>query len=231
MPTFIDLSGQQFGRLTVVGEAYRDRDGVHWKCRCVCGNLQDVRGYQLRSGRTKSCGCLSVLQLVGQKFGRLTVVGEAGRNKYSWVLWRCRCVCGNEATVSTARLRSGKTASCGCLAKEAQARTHLTHGHARKAKPSRTYKSWQDMKYRCTNPSSTIYTWYGRAGVTVCERWQTFENFLADLGSCPPDKSLGRILDMGNYEPGNAFWQTDAEQGLARRNKQALLKWQEVGAA
>jgi hypothetical protein len=63
---------------------------------------------------------------------------------------------------------------------------------------------------------------YGGSGVTVCERWLTFENFLADMGVRPEGTTLGRNLDMGNYEPGNCFWQTSKEQALAKRNKRAL---------
>ena len=61
--------------------------------------------------------------------------------------------------------------------------------------------------------------------VSVCSRWSTFEAFFEDMGTKPsPKHSLGRTLDMGNYEPGNVFWMTWAEQGLAQRNKQALLR-------
>jgi len=65
----------------------------------------------------------------------------------------------------------------------------------------------------------------------VAPEWITFEGFIGSMGERPEGTTLGRILDMGNYEPGNAFWQTDAEQKLAARNKRALLKWQAVRSA
>jgi hypothetical protein len=96
---------------------------------------------------------------------------------------------------------------------------NLTHGYAKKGAVSSTYHSWHSMLYRCANPKRFPHY----IGVRVCERWLTFENFLADMGERPEGTSIGRILDMGDYEPGNAFWQIDAEQKLAQRNKRALL--------
>lgn len=62
----------------------------------------------------------------------------------------------------------------------------------------------------------------------VCERWLVFENFLADMGERPARTTLGRVLDIGNYEPGNVFWQTRSEQKLEARNKLALTEWRAV---
>src|SRR5258707_13796414 len=79
-----------------------------------------------------------------------------------------------------------------------------------------------------TNPNTERWKHYGgnNPPVRVCKSWFTFENFLADMGPRPSTKhSLGRILDMGNYEPSSVFWQTRAEQSLAVRNKRASLKW------
>jgi hypothetical protein len=90
--------------------------------------------------------------------------------------------------------------------------------------------SWEAMRDRCYNPKTARYKNYGGAGVRVCDRWQDFRNFLADMGLRPEGKTLGRILDMGDYEPGNAFWMTSAEQSLAQRNKRALLKWASLRA-
>ena len=73
-------------------------------------------------------------------------------------------------------------------------------------KPSPTYNSWQCMKKRCLNPKATKYHRYGGRGVQVCERWLTFENFLADMGERPEGTTLGRHGDKGDYEPGNCSW-------------------------
>jgi hypothetical protein len=88
-----------------------------------------------------------------------------------------------------------------------------------------TYKSWKHMIGRCTNPNNAEYFRYGGAGVTVASEWRTFEEFIKSMGERPEGCTLGRILDMGNYENGNAFFMTDAEQKLAQKNKRALLKF------
>jgi hypothetical protein len=87
------------------------------------------------------------------------------------------------------------------------------------------------MKKRCLNPRHKDHYRYGGAGITVCERWLSFENFKADMGIRPSGTSLGRACDLANYEPGGAFWQTPQEQSLAKRNKHALLAWAAQTAA
>ena len=79
------------------------------------------------------------------------------------------------------------------------------------------------MLQRCTNPRSSGYYLYGAKGVKVCDRWIVFENFLSDMGERPEGTSIGRLGDIGNYEPGNCAWQTPTEQGATRR-KNFLLK-------
>ena len=87
----------------------------------------------------------------------------------------------------------------------------ITHGHAGRKK-SPTYLSWRSMKLRCTNPSQPGWARYGGAGITVCARWQTFDNFLADMGERPEGMTLDRIDSHGNYEPSNCQWATRKTQ-------------------
>lgn len=123
----IDLTGQKFGRLTVLEDVGRTKSKqVIWRCRCDCGNIVDVVAQSLRSGNTQSCGCYANKQtskrcyksLVGQKFGRLTVLEDVGRTKHGSVIWKCLCDCGNTVEVITATLQRGHTKSCGCYSRE-----------------------------------------------------------------------------------------------------------------
>jgi len=86
-----------------------------------------------------------------------------------------------------------------------------------------TYVSWWHMIARC---SDINYPYYKGRGVSVCDRWGDFSNFLADMGTRPEGTTLGRILDRGNYEPGNVFWMTRTEQGLNQRNNNSLRRWE-----
>jgi hypothetical protein len=93
----------------------------------------------------------------------------------------------------------------------------------REANPGvyRTRMSWKGMKRRCLNPNAPGYEYYGGRGITVCERWLTFDNFLADMGIRPEGLSLDRIDNNGNYEPGNCRWATRSEQ---QRNKRPFKR-------
>lgn len=104
-----DVIGVRFGRLTVEGKA----DGYKWKCRCDCGTEKDVDFYSLKSGDTKSCGCLRRMvrkDIIGERFGRLVVVRRDTKYNY----WICLCDCGKEKGIFRGSLTSGKSVSCGC---------------------------------------------------------------------------------------------------------------------
>lgn len=116
----IDLEGQRFGRLTVVGRAPNRGSVVMWECVCDCGGKKAVSSANLRNHRTKSCGCIaremawstSPRDLVGQQFGHLTVISRNRTVRDS--AWDCRCDCGNVSVVRHTNLVNGCTTSCGC---------------------------------------------------------------------------------------------------------------------
>lgn len=122
----IDITGQRFGRYLVLESAYSKNGRIYWKCLCDCGTMKIVSGKLLRNGTTKSCGCLMrertsercKINIINQRFGRLLVFEEAGRNKQNNVLWKCRCDCGAIKIVCGTELRRGKTKSCGCFKRE-----------------------------------------------------------------------------------------------------------------
>lgn len=113
-----DLSGMRFGRLVCLHPTEeRSKDGcVLWYCRCDCGNTCLATVRQLQAGNKKSCGCLAhppLKDYVGKRFGRLTVIEYAGKEK-GLHRWKCRCDCGNVILAGQTRLQSGQTKSCGC---------------------------------------------------------------------------------------------------------------------
>lgn len=127
MPRLIDLTGQKFGRLTVIERDYSKKNRTYWLCQCECGNKKIVESCNLRKGLTKSCGCLqkerssevNLIDLTGRNFGRLTVLKRDIKNtKNGAVLWICQCECGNIISTTGNHLNQKHTQSCGCLQKE-----------------------------------------------------------------------------------------------------------------
>lgn len=156
--------------------------------------------------------------ITGQRFGRWTVIAlhaKPSRIKPTHnSLWLCVCDCGNKSIVDSTFLRLGKSQSCGCLKTE----RHTKHGHAG-SHPTATYHSWTGMWQRCTNPDNPGYSNWGGRGIKVCERWRSFENFLADMGTKPSGYTIERIDNDGNYEPGNCTWIPKSEQWKNKRHQ------------
>lgn len=100
----------------------------------------------------------------------------------------------------------------------------MTHGHCANGRRPPTYNSWMRMRGRCLDVKNRKYAEYGAKGVTVCDRWATFENFLADMGERPAGMSVDRVRSTENYEPGNCRWATTTTQNRNRKGVKCSME-------
>ncbi len=154
-----------------------------------------------------------IKEMTGEKFGRLTVLRFVGINASHKATWLCECDCGNTVVVDGKSMRSGNTKSCGCFRREDVTRRKRTHGRSY----SKLHFVWCSMRQRCTNNRCKDYPNYGGRGITICERWSKFENFLADMGEKSEGLSLDREDNNGNYSPENCRWATIKQQNSNKR--------------
>ena len=165
----------------------------------------------------------NLIDLAGQEFGRLKILRRAGKDKRGEILWLCQCNCGNLTTVRGSILRNGRTVSCGCLIKEmlANGTVRRTHGMGKTS----TYRIYYHMLDRCNNTNNPFFDRYGGRGINICPDWtgkNGFVNFLRNMGERPQGKSIDRIDNDGNYEPGNCRWATPKEQARNRKGNRLI---------
>lgn len=145
-------------------------------------------------------------EYIGRNFGKWKVLNLFKKNnKHHFVV---ECECGKQFTATSYHVVNGFTKSCKhCAPKK--------HGYYN----TPTNRSWSGARNRCNNPNNKDYAHYGARGIKMCERWNSFDNFLSDMGEKPKGLSLDRINNEGNYEPGNCRWATYSQQNSNQRKR------------
>lgn len=160
----------------------------------------------------------------GSVFGKLTIIESLPPlpTKMRRFRVKAKCSCGKECIVNEYDLRVGDNKSCGCYSSD-MAKERNKKSAIHKMSGSLTYLTWSRMKARCKDKTRKDYANYGGRDIKVCDRWQKFENFFADMGIKPKNMSLDRINSNGNYEPSNCRWTNIKTQNSNRRNVKFIL--------
>jgi hypothetical protein len=163
------------------------------------------------------------MEYIGKKYNRWTIKAYRGYNNLGKHTYLCQCECGKEKIVVLGNLKSGTSKSCGCLNDESRKGNTRNKKHGMSF--SREYHTWRAMLDRCECTTHREYPMWGGRGIKICERWHDFNNFYADMGKRPPNTTLDRIDNNGNYEPTNCRW-ADAKTQANNKRSNTLITYE-----
>jgi hypothetical protein len=154
-----------------------------------------------------------IVNLIGKRFGKLTVLRRADKSSGGSIMWRCKCDCGSTLTVQGNNLKSGHTKSCGCIRRFSLG---YKDGHI----ATKLYKVWSQMKDRCNNTNNGNYQYYGGKGIVICEEWSEFNKFhsWAYSNGYKEGLTIDRVDSNKNYCPANCRWVPQSVQVLNRQH-------------
>lgn len=231
------MLNKRFGKLTILKYFGKSERGDNlWQCRCDCGDTVIGRAASVDKDTSACSKCkrqsgerVNTLhtRLLGQTFGRLTVLAFDGVNEYKAGMWKCECACGKKVSVKTHSLVSGVSRSCGCLARERASTRNKTHGYSKHP----LYAVYWAMKERCYNPKCKDYQNYGARGIGICKDW--LDDFMIFFKWSMDNwyrrgLTIERKDNNGNYEPNNCRWTTSHEQ--AQNTRRTRLSTEQVDA-
>lgn len=191
--------GKQFNKLIPFLTIRKPNSAhIYLKCLCECGKEIDVRATLLKNNNIVSCGCHSRFNLIGQKFGRLTVIAFSKKNKNKHLVWECKCICGKIKYIEGDVLKRGDANSCGCIQLDKNDLSGKIFGKLH-------------VLRKCKNKKDKA--------VWLCECWcGSFKNILADSLLSNNTKSCGSCYRKSEYYP---FW----ERGKKRCDYGNIHDW------